>query len=35
VVDLSNLDAYVAGDTWTEPVAGSAEQDNGQPTVSN
>ena len=34
VVDSTNLDAYVAGDTWTEPVAGSAEQDNGEPTVS-
>ncbi len=31
VVDASNLDAYVAGETWTSPVAGSPEMDNGLP----
>jgi hypothetical protein len=34
IVDSTNLDAYIAGDTWTEPVPGFAEIDNGQPTVS-
>lgn len=33
VVDINNLDAYIAGDTWTDPVAGEPEMDNGQPTV--
>ena len=33
VVDSSNIDDYLAGKTWTEPVAGSAELDNGKPTV--
>jgi hypothetical protein len=32
VVDTHNIDAYVAGDTWTDPVAGTPELDNGQPT---
>jgi ABC-type sugar transport system substrate-binding protein len=33
IVDSTNIDAYIAGSTWTEPVAGSPELDNGQPTV--
>ncbi len=33
VVDASNLDGYLSGKTWTEPVAGSPEVDNGKPTV--
>jgi ABC-type sugar transport system substrate-binding protein len=33
VVDRSNLEAYIAGDTWTDPVPGQPEIDNGQPTV--
>jgi ABC-type sugar transport system substrate-binding protein len=33
VVDIHNLDAYIAGETWTTPVAGSPELDNGLPTV--
>ena len=33
IVDSTNLDDYIAGKTWTEPVAGSAEIDNGKPTV--
>jgi len=33
VVSLDNLDAYIAGDTWTEPVSGVPEIDNDQPTV--
>ncbi|HML23466.1 MAG TPA: sugar ABC transporter substrate-binding protein [Aggregatilinea sp.] len=33
VVDLENLDAYIAGDTWTDPVEGQPEVDNGEPTV--
>jgi ribose transport system substrate-binding protein len=33
VVDVNNLDAYIAGDTWTGPVAGVPELDNGAPTV--
>jgi ribose transport system substrate-binding protein len=32
VVDIHNIDAYVAGDTWTDPVTGTPELDNGQPT---
>jgi ribose transport system substrate-binding protein len=32
VVDIHNIDAYVAGDTWTDPVVGTPELDNGQPT---
>jgi ABC-type sugar transport system substrate-binding protein len=33
VVTPDNLDAYLAGELWTEPVAGSPELDNGEPTV--
>ncbi|MBK8026695.1 MAG: sugar ABC transporter substrate-binding protein [Chloroflexi bacterium] len=33
VVTPDNLDAYLAGDLWTEPVAGAPETDNGEPTV--
>ncbi len=33
VVDINNLDAYIAGETWTDPVPGAPEIDNGQPTV--
>jgi ribose transport system substrate-binding protein len=33
VVTPENLDAYVAGELWTEPVAGSPELDNDMPTV--
>jgi ribose transport system substrate-binding protein len=33
VVDVGNLDDYLAGKTWTEPLAGVPELDNGQPTV--
>jgi ribose transport system substrate-binding protein len=33
VVDSTNLDDYLAGKTWTEPVAGAPEVDNGKPTV--
>jgi ribose transport system substrate-binding protein len=33
VVTPENLDAYLAGELWTEPVAGSPELDNGLPTV--
>ena len=33
VVTPDNLDAYLAGDLWTEPVAGAPELDNGEPTV--
>lgn len=32
VVDITNLDAYIAGDTWTAPIAGEPEIDDGQPT---
>ncbi len=31
VVDASNVDAYIAGETWTPPVAGAPELDNGLP----
>jgi ABC-type sugar transport system substrate-binding protein len=31
VVDASNVDAYIAGATWTSPVAGLPEFDNGFP----
>ncbi len=31
VVDATNLEDYVAGKTWTPPVPGSPELDNGQP----
>ncbi|CAG0997164.1 MAG: sugar ABC transporter substrate-binding protein [Anaerolinea sp.] len=33
IVDASNLDAYIEGTTWTEPLAGAPELDNGKPTV--
>ncbi len=33
VVTPDNLDTYLAGELWTEPVAGSPELDNGEPTV--
>ena len=33
VVDATNIDDYVAGKTWTMPVAGSAEEDNNQPSI--
>jgi ribose transport system substrate-binding protein len=33
VVTPENLDAYEAGDLWTEPVAGAPELDNDLPTV--
>lgn len=33
VVDINNLDDYVAGKTWTDPVPGVPEVDNGEPTV--
>lgn len=32
VVDINNLDDYTAGDTWTDPIPGAPEVDNGQPT---
>jgi ribose transport system substrate-binding protein len=32
VVDQSNLSDYRSGSTWTEPVEGSPELDNGKPT---
>ncbi len=31
VVDASNVGAYTAGKTWTAPIVGSPELDNGQP----
>ncbi len=33
VVTPDNLDAYIAGELWTEPVAGAPELDNDMPTV--
>ncbi|NDJ62403.1 MAG: sugar ABC transporter substrate-binding protein, partial [Chloroflexi bacterium] len=33
VVTPDNLDAYLAGELWTEPVPGFPEFDNGEPTV--
>lgn len=33
VVTPENLDAYLVGDLWTEPVAGAPELDNDLPTV--
>ena len=33
VVTPDNLDAYLAGELWSEPVAGAPELDNGEPTV--
>lgn len=35
VVDINNLDDYIAGDTWTDPVPGVPEIDNGEPTVAD
>ncbi len=32
VVDKTNVDAYQSGSTWTEPVEGQPELDNGKPT---
>jgi ABC-type sugar transport system substrate-binding protein len=32
VVDITNLAAYRSGSTWTEPVEGKPELDNGKPT---
>jgi ribose transport system substrate-binding protein len=31
VVDAANVDDYIAGKTWTAPIAGAPEFDNGQP----
>lgn len=33
VIDSSNLDAYIEGETWTPPIEGIPEVDNGSPTV--
>ena len=33
VVDLSNLDDYIAGKLWTAPIAGAPELDNNKPTI--
>ncbi|MBX3081357.1 MAG: sugar ABC transporter substrate-binding protein [Anaerolineae bacterium] len=33
VVDSANIDDYIAGKTWTDPLAGSPENDNQTPTV--
>ncbi len=33
IVDHNNLDAYISGDTWTEPVIGLPETDNALPTI--
>jgi len=33
VVDAANLEDYLAGKTWTDPVGGAPEVDNGKPTV--
>lgn len=33
VVTPDNLEAYLAGELWTEPIAGFPEFDNGEPTV--
>jgi ABC-type sugar transport system substrate-binding protein len=32
VVDMDNVDTYKSGSTWTEPVEGEPEFDNGKPT---
>jgi ribose transport system substrate-binding protein len=32
VVDKTNVDAYQSGSTWTNPVEGQPEFDNGKPT---
>ena len=34
LVDASNVDDYIAGKTWTDPVPGSPELDNGLPSGS-
>ena len=33
VVDISNVAAYKSESTWTEPIEGKPEVDNGKPTV--
>jgi ABC-type sugar transport system substrate-binding protein len=33
VVDSDNLQAYISGETWIDPVIGTPEIDNGEPTV--
>ncbi len=33
IVDHDNLEDYIAGDTWSEPVVGLPETDNGLPTI--
>ncbi len=33
IVNADNLEAYIAGDTWTDPLAGAPEFDNTEPTV--
>ena len=33
VVTADNLNDYLAGKLWTDPVAGALETDNGKPTV--
>jgi ribose transport system substrate-binding protein len=33
VVTPENLEAYLAGELWTEPIAGAPELDNDQPTI--
>jgi hypothetical protein len=35
VVDITNLDAYIEGHTWMDPISGEPEIDNGQPTFSD
>jgi ribose transport system substrate-binding protein len=35
VVTKDNVEDYMSGATWTEPVAGSLEEDNGKPTSGN
>ncbi|HEX3053798.1 MAG TPA: sugar ABC transporter substrate-binding protein [Aggregatilineaceae bacterium] len=32
VVNIRNVDAYIAGDTWTDPIPGEPEFDNNLPT---
>jgi len=34
LVDATNVDDYIAGRTWTDPVPGSPELDNGLPSGS-
>lgn len=33
VLDIDNLDAYIEGTTWIDPVSGPPETDNGLPTI--